>query len=122
MTMARGCGSADAGKTIGFAPRTISLLLLSFLIVGFQFGATTRGDDKAKKVTKSSAKAKSAAKPAEEEELADLSNLEFDEDLSALVVPPNLLGTSKSMDRMKFSQDLRGLLTEGMSLEGESQG
>src|SRR5262245_45972710 len=117
--MAKGCGSADAGKTIGFAPRTISLLLVCFLIVGWQCGASSRGDDKAKKGSKSPAKSKSAAKAAEEEELADVSDLETDEDLTALVVPPNLLGTSKSMDRMKFSQELRGLLSEGMSPNGD---
>jgi hypothetical protein len=122
MTMAMGCGSADAGKMIGVAPRTISFLLVSFLIVGWQFGASSRGDDKSKKGSKSSAKAKSAAKAAEEDDLADVSDLDSDEDLTALVVPPNLLGTSKSMDRMRFSQELRGLLTEGMSLDGDSPG
>src|SRR5262245_13817990 len=122
MTLEKGCRSADAGKTIAFAPRTISLVLLCYLVVGWQVGASSRGDDKAKKGSKSAAKSRSATKAAEVEELPDVSDLESDDDFTALVVPANLLGTSKSMDRMKFSQELRGLLMEGMSLDGESQG
>src|SRR5262249_11861480 len=91
-------------------------------IVGWHFGASSRGDEKsAKRSSKSSVKTKSAAKAAEEEEPADESGLETDEDLTALSVPSNLLGTTKSVDRMKFSQELRGLLKEGMGVDGESQ-
>src|SRR6266446_7866625 len=123
MAMAKGCGSADAGKTIGVGFSSVSLLLVIFLVGGWQFGASSRGDEKSmKKGSKSSAKSKSAAKVIEEKEPADESDLETDEDLTALTVPPGLLGTTKSMDRMKFSQELRGLLTEGMGLDGESQG
>jgi hypothetical protein len=121
--MAVGCGSADAGKTIGVGSRTISLLLVLFLVGGWQFGISSRGDEKSiKKSSKSSAKTKSAAKVIEEEEPADESGLEADEDLSVLIVPAGLMGTSKSMDRMKFSQELRGLLSEGMGVDAESQG
>jgi hypothetical protein len=123
MTMTRGCRSADSEKAIGFELKTISFFLFGFLIVGWHFGASSRGDEKsAKTSSKSSAKARSAAKVADDEEPADESGLEADEDLTALVVPASLLGTSRSVDRLKFNQELRGLLTEGMGADSENQG
>jgi tetratricopeptide (TPR) repeat protein len=121
MTMANLCASANARKRtdVGFA--AVSCLAL-FLVAGWQFGTFSFGDEKAaKKGSKSSSKAKAAAKAEVEEEPVDESELETDDDLTALVVPPSLLGTTKSMDRMKFSQELRGLLAEGMGVDGDSQ-
>ena len=119
--MTRGYRSADAEKTIGFRLKTIAFFLVGFLIVGWHIGASSRGDEKSAKASKSSAKARSAAKVADDEEPADESGLETDDDLTALIVPASLLATSKSVDRLKFAQELRGLLTEGMGPDSDSQ-
>src|SRR5262249_45059635 len=44
---------------------------------------------------------------------------EPDDDFSDLVIPGDLLGKVKTIDRQKFSQELRGLLTEGMPDRGD---
>jgi hypothetical protein len=91
--------------------------------------AVSRGDDSsAKPRSKSAAKAKADRKekpPAEKPDepaasTTDENSLETDEDLTALVIPDGALTKLKAAERMKFSQELRGLLLEGMGnpLEG----
>jgi len=113
-------GSASAGKRTSRRITAMWCLSLS-LIVGWLFGTLSFGDEKAaKKGSKSSSKARAAVGAEVDDETGE-SGLETDDDLTALVVPPGLLLTTKSMDRMKFAQELRGLLTDGMGVDGESQ-
>jgi hypothetical protein len=96
------------------------LAILALVIAG---SASARSDDSSSKTrSKSAAKPKSEKKekpPAEtpEEETlpsAEDGSFEADEDLTALVVPDGPLSKLKSSERMKFSQELRGMLLEGM--------
>jgi hypothetical protein len=91
--------------------------------MGIGGSALLRGDDSsAKPRSKSTAKPKAerkqkppVEKPDEEPPPAtDDNGLETDDDLTALVVPDGPLTKLKSSERMKFSQELRGLLLEGM--------
>ncbi|MGE5194222.1 MAG: hypothetical protein ACM3U2_17150 [Deltaproteobacteria bacterium] len=118
--MAISCGSHDAGIKIGVAFRAAVFLAIFVLVAGLVRNDSLCAAEKtAKSGSKSTAKSKPAAKAEADDDPKDDSDLELDEDLSALVVPAELRGTVKSMDRMKFSQELRGLLTEGMGADGE---
>jgi len=82
--------------------------------VGAEKGAKTGPKTSAKKSKEE------VAKPDEDDVPADDDGLETDEDLTALVVPSSIQAKAKAVDKMKFSQDLRGLLMEGISAEGDS--
>lgn len=75
----------------------------------------------ADKSTKSSTVSKTKAKTDENAEEhaagADVGS-DVDEDLTALVVPAELLGKVEKSGHMQFSQALRGLLLEGVSIDG----
>src|SRR5262245_60183658 len=45
--------------------------------------------------------------------------IDSDDDFSDLVVPAELLAKARTMDRLKFVQELRGVLTEGMPDRGD---
>ena len=105
-------------------PAPWSLCWLAILALTFGSGALSRGDESgAKTRSKSTAKAKAdqKEKPSVEKSdddaappTTDDTALETDEDLTALVVPDGPLTKLKAAERMKFSQELRGLLLEGM--------
>jgi hypothetical protein len=97
---------------------------LAILALTFGDSALSRGDESSPKTrSKSTAKAKADQKEKTSVEKADDdaaptatddTALETDEDLTALVVPDGPLTKLKAAERMKFSQELRGLLLEGM--------
>jgi hypothetical protein len=97
------------------------LVPVVLLALGFFFASDlSRADQKsANSGSKSSAKSKPAAKVDEDDSSADDSDLEMDDDLTALVVPASLRATVKTVDRMKFSQEVRALLVEGMAADGD---
>ncbi len=70
-----------------------------------------------KSSTVSKTKAKSDESAEQQETSADI-GADVDEDLTALVVPAELLGNVEKSGRMQFSQALRGLLLEGVSIDG----
>lgn len=83
-------------------------------------GTLSFGEDEA---PKTKAKSPSKSKPAKKVEIFDEpadDDLDTDEDLTALVVPARFLAVSKETDRLKFSQELRGLLLEGFKDSGDS--
>lgn len=69
-------------------------------------------------------KASANSKPATKTDAADASGDDTDGDvdlhLSALVVPERFLSKYKDTDKLKFSNELRGLLLEGLNDKGDS--
>jgi hypothetical protein len=106
-------------------PAPWPLCWLAIFALTFASSALSRGDESSPKTrSKSAAKAKADQKekpPVEKSDdddaapaTTDDTALETDEDLTALVVPDGPLTKLKASERMKFSQELRGLLLEGM--------
>src|SRR5258708_4708300 len=96
---------------------------LAILALAVGSSAVTRGDESsARSRSKSAAKIKAGRKekpPVEKPDddaapTTDENPFETDEDLTALVVPDGPLTKLNAPERMKFSQELRGLLLEGM--------
>jgi DNA repair exonuclease SbcCD ATPase subunit len=54
----------------------------------------------------------------DERETGAETNYDIDEDLTALIVPADVLGKVARSNRMEYSQALRGLLLEGVSIDG----
>jgi hypothetical protein len=118
--MASSCGCGAAGTMFDLRS-WMAFPLLTWILTFNPGDGTSRAADKpARSGVKSSAPAKAAETDADDDPVDD-SDLEMDEDLTALIVPPGLMGTVKGADRTKFSQELRGLLVEGMGVDGESQ-
>lgn len=92
-------------------------------MLGVMFGlgwlCDLRAADKpaAKQSTTSKSKAKTAESVEEPEAGAEVGQ-DVDEDLTALIVPAELLGKVEKSGRLQFSQSLRGLLLEGVVLDG----
>ena len=88
-----------------------SRLILTFsMCVVLVLAATcsvSAADKPSKGGAKSAAVAKTADKPDADDDLTDPSDLELDDDLTALIVPSTQLGTVKAVDRTKFSLELR---------------
>ncbi len=105
-------------------PAPWPLCWLAIFALTFGGSAISRGDESSPKTrSKSTAKASADKKekpPVEKSDddatpaTTDDTALETDEDLTALVVPDGPLTKLKAADRMKFSQELRVLLLEGM--------
>lgn len=93
----------------------IAILSLS-LAGGFAIRGSFGADAKA---TKTSSNAATKSFPATDTEVPDDLDAEVDVDLSALVVPTRLFTRPpRATDRLKFSQELRGLLQEGFKDKG----
>jgi hypothetical protein len=120
--MANSCGSAKGRATFFNRFWVLVPLVVGVFGAGLALSQVSRGDEKpAKGASKPSKKAKSAEKPDEDEPPpVDDEGLEADDDLTALVVPSTILAKAKTVDRMKFSQELRALLMEGMKADGDS--
>ena len=80
--------------------------------------AADKSDAKAAAKSKSSTNAKPEATAADADDDHAADDFAVDEDLSALVLPSDLLGQVKNTDRLQFSQALRGLLLEGIAADG----
>jgi hypothetical protein len=119
--MARSCGCFAAGKMFDIRLWMV-VPLLTWILTANPGGGLLRAADKpARSGAKSSLPAKAAEHPDADDDPADDSDSDMDEDLTALIVPPGLMGTVKEGDRTKFSQELRGMLAEGMRVDDESQ-
>jgi len=119
--MAKSWNSADARRAGSRFWQVFAIVAIP-LVVGLIVNQPCRGAAKAAKSgTKSAAKAKAAAKAEEKDHPGDDDAFEADENLTALVVPSGVLAKAKAADKMKFSQELRGLLMEGMGSDRESQ-
>lgn len=117
--MAKSCGPPDSRMNFEIRLGTIVSIVV---VAGLVLNIPSRGDDKAAKSgSKGTAKAKAVAKANADDEATDDDALETDDDLTALVIPPAVLAKGKAADRIKFSQELRGLLMEGMTADGDSQ-
>ena len=68
--------------------------------------------------SKAATKAKPDSSAADADDADGDSGSNVDDDLSALVPPPDLLGSVKKSSQLQFSQSLRGLLLEGMTADG----
>ncbi|HLJ09839.1 MAG TPA: hypothetical protein VKU82_01550 [Planctomycetaceae bacterium] len=92
-------------------PVQLVLALGLLLACGFLLSDPSLGSQDSKSRSKSS-KSKPSAKTDEADEPGGDDESTADDDLTALVVP-SALGKIKSPDRLKFAQELRGLLMEG---------
>jgi|GEM_PF-2576443 len=107
---------------LGWAVTVTMLIVVGSLAIQ----GSSRGDETAAKSrSKSPAqKAKQSAQPVADDGAVDDGgsddSLETDEDLTAFVVPADLLAKPKSIDKLTFAQALRGLLMEGMAADGDS--
>jgi hypothetical protein len=121
--MARICGST--GRWVTLASR-LWLVVPVVLFVGTNLvlNGASRGDEKPdKSAAKRAAKKAKAAEKSDDEDVAppaDDEGLEADDDLTALIVPSTVLAKSKIIDRMKYSQELRALLMDGMKADSDS--
>lgn len=87
------------------------------VVIGLAFSQSSRGDAKSAKAhAKAPAKTKHTTQVDTVDESADDGDL--DDDLAVLVVPARFLAKSKEADRLKFSQELRGLFSEGLKEKG----
>lgn len=95
------------------------VMLLSGCLATDAWGAD-KSMNKSASRSKSPTKAKpdSTATDADDAGAGADGGFEVDEDLSALVVPADVLGTIKKTDQLQFSQALRGLVLEGMTADG----
>ncbi len=119
--MAKSFDSFGIGATIGFRFWTGLTFLCFAVAIGPQGSEWSRAAEKGAKGSSKSSAAKESAKAKDDDGSADDSDLETDESLTALVLPAGLSPTAKTIDRMKFSQELRGLLTKGMGTDADSQ-
>ena len=100
--------------------RAVSWSLIAILSLPLVGGFAIRGSSGADpKATKTSSNAAAKSIPATDTEIPDDLDAEVDVDLSALVVPTRLFGKPpRETDRLKFSQELRGVLQEGFKDKG----
>lgn len=108
------------GQPIVFAGCML-VAALSWSLVSGVNGADKAGS-KAKPQSNGSAKASAKAKSDSSATATDDADHEggadVDDDVSALVLPAELLGSVKKSSQLQFSQSLRGLLLEGMAADG----
>ena len=108
--------------SISWTRRRISEILAGTLLIAISSGWLPLDLSAADKPTaKGTAASKSKTKPAETVEEPDAGGdaaPDVDEDLTALIVPAELLGKVEKSGRLQFSQALRGLLLEGIALDG----
>ncbi|HEY2252620.1 MAG TPA: hypothetical protein VGH74_16215 [Planctomycetaceae bacterium] len=119
--MATTCRSAERGLAMGTAWARVLTIFVLFVGGNLAVHDASGADDKPA-TSKSKAHAQKpsqAAQPDDDDDPAD-DTLQIDEDLTALVVPAELLTKAKSLDKLKFAQDLRGLLLEGMTADADS--
>jgi hypothetical protein len=95
----------------GFSGNCILIAVLSCSLAGDVEAADKPG-------TKATKKAKPDLSATDTDEPDADSGSDVDDDLSALVLPADLLGSVKKSNQLQFSQSLRGLLLEGMTADG----
>ena len=99
---------------------TLATGLWNWALVAVLSGVLANGVSGADKFDKSKAqtKVKQDATAADPEDGGTNDDFAIGEDLSALVLPAEQQGDVKNIDRLQFSQALRGLLLEGMTADG----
>src|SRR5579871_2853002 len=99
--MAKSLGSALVVATTRLRFWIAFALLLFFAAAGFVPSDVLRAAEKG---------AESTANAKDDDSSGDGSEIDSDDSVTALVLPASLLPNPKMIDRMKFSQELRGLL------------
>jgi len=94
----------------------------SCLLAGALSWAMASGVDAAEKAGSKARPAKASAKKSDSSSTAgddaDHDSADVDDDVSALMLPAEMLGSVKKSSQLQFTQALRGLLLEGMTADG----
>lgn len=98
--------------------RFIPLIVVAVSGAGLMASLNAAEKPTAKTSNASKSKAKAADDDVDVEEPAADFSADVDEDLTALVVPAEMLGSVEKSSRLRFAQALRGLLKEGVAVDG----
>ncbi len=110
--------SATVWNAVGIMALVVPVLVLLVSCGPVMNSAARASDPAARSESNLPAKdIKQAGQPEAANAAFDDDGLEVDEEITALVVPSTLMGKSKMIDRLTFSQNLRGLLMEGMTAD-----
>lgn len=94
------------------AAHLAGMMTITLLSLALAAAAWAAPDKSTKSASKKSAD-KSADKAADHDAHDDINEPDVDDDVTALVVPSEMLGKVKKIDRLTFAQELRALLIEG---------